>query len=107
MSSGTPSTSHSLRNWPSFAAATMRSLSLVGKGSYGNTLGCALPIRNGTTPPAAYAELWFTRPVSAEDNRLTSTSWPWPVASRWRSAARMPITAWLPAITSNTEMPAR
>ena len=79
----------------------------MGSGSYGNTLGCALPIRYGTTPAVAYAELWLTSPDSADDSRLTSTRWPSPVASRCRSAARMPITAWLPAITSNTEMPAR
>jgi hypothetical protein len=51
-SSGRPSTWQSLRNCPSLAAATMRSLSAVGNGSYGTTLGCALPMRCGTTPPA-------------------------------------------------------
>ena len=52
-SSGAPSTSHSLRNWTSLPAVTMRSPAPVGSGSYGNRLGWELPMRNGTTPPAA------------------------------------------------------
>ena len=78
-----------------------------GSGSYGNRLGWLLPIRNGTTPPATYALVWLTSPDSAEDSRLTSTCWPRPVSCRVFSAARMPIVACSPAITSKTEMPAR
>jgi len=66
-----------------------------------------LPIRKGTVPPATYALDWFTSPESAEDSRLTSTCWPCPDFSRARSAARIPMVAWRPAITSKTEMPAR
>ena len=72
-SSGTPSTSHSLRNWPSLPAVMISSPSAQGSGSYGNRLGWAFPIRNGTTPPATTALDWFTRPDSADDMRLTST----------------------------------
>ena len=46
--SAMPSTSQRRRNWPSLPAVTIRSSSAVGNGSYGNTLGCALPIRYGT-----------------------------------------------------------
>ena len=53
-------------------------------------LGWALPIRAGTSPAIVKAEAWLTRPASSEESRSTSTSWPFPVASRWRRAARMP-----------------
>ena len=66
-----------------------------------------MPIRNGTTPPAAYALVWFTIPDRALAMRLASTSWPWPVAARWLSAARIAMVVCSPAITSNTEMPER
>ena len=106
-SSGTPSTSHSLRNWPSLPAVTISSPSAVGSASYGNRLGCALPIRVGVAPAATTAPEWLTSPDSAEESRLTSTCWPRPVAARSCSAASTPISACSPAITSKTEMPAR
>src|SRR5262249_12995048 len=79
---GTPSTSHNLRNCPSLAAATIRSRSAVGSGSYGYTLGWELPIRNGIPPPATYALAWFTIADRADASRLTSTCWPSPVTDR-------------------------
>ena len=79
----------------------------MGSGSYGNTLGCALPMRCGTTPAAAYAAVWFTMPDIADASRLTSTCCPSPDACRCCSAPRMPTVACRPVITSNTEMPDR
>jgi hypothetical protein len=81
--------------------------SAVGSASYGNRLGCELPIRVGVTPAATTAAEWLTSPDSAEDIRLTSTCWPRPVDSRACSAASTPISACIPDITSKTEMPAR
>ena len=45
--------------------------------------------------------------ASAVDSRLTSTCWPCPVASRWRRAARTPITDCSPLMMSNTDTPLR
>ncbi len=81
-SSGAPISWHSRANWVSLPAVTMSSPSPVGRGSYGNRLGCALPIRYGTTPPVTQALVWFTIPDSAEDSRLASTCCPAPVAAR-------------------------
>ena len=94
-------------NWPSLPAVMIRSPSAQGSGSYGNRLGWLLPIRYGTVPPATYALEWLTRPDRAEESRLTSTCWPRPVSCRWCSAASTPMVACSPAITSNTEIPAR
>ena len=66
-----------------------------------------MPIRNGTTPPATKAPVWFTSPDMAEASRLISTCWPRPVSCRWLSAARTPMVACRPEITSNTATPAR
>ena len=86
---------------------TISSPSAQGSGSYGNRLGWLLPIRNGTTPPATNALVWFTSPDSAEDSRFTSMCWPRPVSWRWLSAARTPIVACSPAMTSKSATPAR
>ena len=68
-------------------------------------LGWALPIRCGTTAAIVYADPWLTSAPSSADSRLTSTSWPRPVASRWRVAARIPTVAKSPASTSTTATP--
>ena len=106
-SSSTPSTLHSRANWPSLPAMTISSPSAVGSGSYGKRLGCALPMRCGTAPPATYALVWLTSPESAADMRSTSTRWPRPVRSRSRSAARIPMAVCIPDMTSKTDIPAR
>ena len=66
-----------------------------------------MPIRNGTTPAAAKALVWFTMPDIADAIRLASRCWPSPVSFLWLSAARIAIVVCSPAITSNAEMPAR
>ena len=91
----------------SLPAVMISSPSEHGSGSYGNRLGWLLPIRNGTTPPATKAPVWFTRPDMADASRLISTCWPRPVSCLWLSAARIPMVACRPEITSNTATPAR
>ena len=61
--------------------------------------------RVGTTPAIVNAEPWLTSAASSAENRLTSTRWPSPVASRWRSAARIPTVANSPASTSTSATP--
>ena len=68
-------------------------------------LGWALPIRPGTLPAMVYAEAWLTSPASSDESRLTSTRWPSPVRSRWRSAARIPTEANSPARMSTSATP--
>ena len=60
----------------------------------------------GTTPPARYAEAWFTIPDSSDVSSDTDTRCPSPVASRCRSAARIPNAACSPVITSTSATPA-
>jgi hypothetical protein len=79
----------------------------VGIGSYGYRLRWALPIRWGTTPPATYAEVWFTSADNADESRFVSIRCPMPVRARWCSAATIPSAECRPVITSNTEMPDR
>jgi len=59
----------------------------------------------GTTPATAYPALWLTSAESKDDSKLTSTRWPWPVRSRCRSAAWIPITACSPVMTSTRATP--
>ena len=68
-------------------------------------LGWALPIRPGVTPAAVWAVDWFTSAASRQVSRFSSTAWPWPVRSRWRRAARMPVVANRPVITSTSATP--
>ena len=74
----------------------------------GTGTGARCPSGVGTTSPATYAEVWLTSVDSAVDSRLVSIVLARRrCASRWCSAARMPIAECSPVITSKTEMPAR
>lgn len=103
---GSPTRSESAANCRSLPTAMAIGRSAAGKVSYGAMLGCALPIRLGTTPATAYADAWLTRADSSELSRFTSTCCPCPVASRCRRAARMPSEACRPVITSTRATPA-
>ena len=56
----------------------------------GRCSGARCPSAAGTTPAIVYADPWLTSAPSSADSRLTSTSWPSPLASRWRSGGKDP-----------------
>ncbi len=68
-----PSTAHNVANCASLPTAITIGLSNASKTSYGAIDGCRLPRMPGTSPAAAYAEDWLTRPDSKDDSKLTST----------------------------------
>ena len=105
--SGRPTVFASIANWRSLPHAMMRSPSFLGMGWYGYRLGCSLPIRCGTAPPATYALDWFTSPDIADDRRFVSTFCPSPVFPRCWRAARIPIVVCSPVMTSKIATPAR
>ena len=104
--SGGSITSHVRANRRSFPAARMNGRSLAWKDWYGTMFGCAVPIGPGTTPPIRWLAAWFTIAATLASNSATLTCRPRPVASRSRSAARMPIAAYRPVITSSSATPA-
>ena len=104
----TPSTSQSLRNWPSLPAVMISSSSAVGSASYGNRLGCELPIRVGVTPAGDHRAGVVDQPGQRRGHQVDLDVLP--AAGRRRGRAARPArrsVACIPAITSKTEMPAR
>ena len=61
----------------------------------------------GASPSTACCAMCWPTRKAVVSNRALVTNWPRPVARRWLTAARMPMTPNMPPAMSMTEDPAR